>query len=85
VAFCVVAGVLPSPKFHIYDALPVQFEGVAVPAKETGVPWTAVDGTVAVQASEHVVAAEIVIVPVCVQVTPFTEEVSVQLKVPVEV
>ena len=62
----------------------MQFDGVAVPAKATEAPWTAVEGTVAVQFSVHVEDGVTVMEPVRVQVTLPMEVVSVQLKVPAE-
>jgi hypothetical protein len=68
----------PSPKVHAKAGLPAQFDGVAVDAKETGLPTCPVAGTVAVQEREQSGAAAIAMEPDFVQVTPATATVSAQ-------
>jgi hypothetical protein len=70
----------PSPKVQPKEGVPWQYEGVAVAMKATSAPTDPVAGASAEQANWQ--TPETLIVPLCVQDTPWMEAVMAQVKVP---
>ncbi len=76
--------VVPSPKLHRYETVPLQLDGVAEPVNWIGDPRTPPAGAVALHDTMQPPGPVIVMLPDCMQVTPLAEAVSVHVKVPVE-